>query len=26
LGIALEPQYQRRGFGKPLMQAALAAA
>ncbi|MCA2998132.1 MAG: GNAT family N-acetyltransferase [Rhodocyclaceae bacterium] len=26
LGIALEPQYQRRGFGRPLMQAALAAA
>lgn len=26
LGIALEPQYQHRGFGKPLMQAALAAA
>lgn len=26
LGIALEPEFQRRGFGKPLMQAALAAA
>lgn len=26
LGIALEPRYQRRGFGKPLMQAALTAA
>jgi ribosomal protein S18 acetylase RimI-like enzyme len=26
LGIALEPQYQHRGFGKLLMQAALAAA
>ncbi|HET7773193.1 MAG TPA: GNAT family N-acetyltransferase [Burkholderiaceae bacterium] len=26
LGIALEPPFQRRGFGKPLMHAALAAA
>jgi ribosomal protein S18 acetylase RimI-like enzyme len=26
LGIALEPEFQRRGFGKPLMKAALAAA
>ena len=26
LGIALEPAYQHRGFGKPMMKAALAAA
>lgn len=26
LGIALEPQYQNRGYGRPLMQTALAAA
>jgi ribosomal protein S18 acetylase RimI-like enzyme len=26
LGIALEPEFQRRGFGKPMMKAALAAA